>query len=271
MDLTQTSSAAPFHLDLRVLRFRSDPKRDEPAMLAQELLSQGRLEEAVELTERTLELDPTDADLLLTHGCALARLGQLETAQLAFTRAAKRDPDWVEPWVQLAEVLLTRGKPARAVQVIERGLAVDARDARLLQSQSRATLELRAHAYCEAPDEGEDPAMLATQLLAGERADLAFEVTRTALLSELDDVDLLVAHAKASRAMGDLDEAISALRTASYEAADWTEIWELLAEAHEAAGENERARDAAAKGLLVDPASEALRALHERMETLVTL
>lgn len=271
MDLTQPSGPAPFHLDLRVLRFRTDPKRDEPAMLAQELLTQGRLEEAVELTERTLEVDPTDADLLLTHGCALARLGHLETAQLAFTRAAKRDPEWVEPWVQLAEVLLTRGKPTRAVQVIERGLALDPSEPRLVRSQSRATLELRARAYCEAPDEGEEPAMLATQLLSAERADLAFEVTRTALLAELDDVDLLVAHAKAARAMGDLDEAISALRTATYEAQDWAEIWRLLAEAHEAAGESEEARRAAAKGLLVDPSDAALIALHERAETLVTL
>lgn len=263
-----------YRLDLRVLRFRSDPRKDEPSLLAQELIGKGRFDEALELTAAALEDDPTDTDLLLAHGVALAKAGELATAQLALTRAAKTDPAWLEPWRHLAEVLWQRGKHARALQVARRGLEVDPSDAALARIRKSASLELRARAYALQPNH-EDPAMLAQELMADGRADLAFEVTRTALLEELDDEDLLVIHAKAARAMGDLDEAVSALRMASFEAADWPEVWRLLAEAYEARGEPDRAREAAFEGLAANPGDASLRALHKRLEaqgeTLVTM
>ncbi|MGE0785213.1 MAG: tetratricopeptide repeat protein [Sandaracinaceae bacterium] len=263
-----------YRLDLRVLRFRGDKKRDEPALLARDLLAKGRSDEALELTSAALEDDPSDTDLLLVHGIALAKSGQLATAQLALTRAAKEDPEWVEPWRLLAEVLWQRGKHARALQVARRGLAVDPGDESLSRIQKSASLELRARSYLFAPND-EEPAMLAQELLSDNRADLAFEVTRTALLEELDDVDLLVVHARAAIAMRDLDEAINALSMATYGAADWPEVWKLLATAHEQKGEPDRARQAAFEGLCNNPGDVELKRLHARLEgqgeTLVTM
>lgn len=271
---TSVSGDKRYRLDLRVLRFRSNPDKDEPSLLAHELIGKGRFDEALELTGAALEEDPTDTDLLVAHGVALAKSGELATAQLALTRAAKADPDWSEPWRHLAEVLWQRGKSARALQVARRGLAVEPGDSGLERIKKSASLELRARTYMLAPD-GEDPTMLAQQLLSDHRADLAFEVTRTAMLDELLDEDLLVIHAKAARAMGDLDEAVTALSTASMEAPDWPEVWLLLSEAYELRDEPDRARQAAFEGLCSCPGDASLKARHSRLETegetLVTL
>ncbi len=271
----QTTAADPrYRLDLRVLRFRSDPHKDEPSLLAQELIGKGRLEEALELTRAALEDDPTDTDLLLAHGVALAKAGELATAQLALTRAAKADPGWLEPWRHLAEVLWQRGKSARALQVARRGLEVDPGDSSLDRIKKSASLELRARAYLIAPTD-EEPTMLAQELMADQRPDLAFEITQTALLEELLDEDLLVIHAQAALRLGKVEEAITALSSASLEAPDWPQVWRLLAEAYEQRGEPDRARQAAFEGLCACPADASLRALHARLEaqgeTLVTL
>lgn len=278
MQARTSSSPVSHRLNLRVLLYRTDPGRDDPAMLAQELISTGRHLEAVELTARSLDEDPRDADLLLTHGVALARAGQLEFAQLALMNAAKAAPDWAEPWRHLAEVLLSRSKPEQALQVADRALALDpdgeGQNDVVNAVRRAAELELRVRGYLsEAANE--EPTMLAQELLAAERADLAFEVTRTALLDELDDEDLLVTHARAALARGDLEEALSVLRTATVAAPDWGEVWRLLAEVHETRGELARAREAAARGRLAAPEDDALRRLHDRLEaageTLVTL
>lgn len=267
---TQTGHGA-HRLDLRVLRFRTDQGRDEPAMLARELLRTGRLNEAIETTGRGLERDPEDADLLLMHGLALAEAGQLETAQLALTRAAKLEPGWIEPWRRLASLLLERGKLDRALQVVERAEAIDPLDEILVEVRRQVTLQLRAMAYVESPDPHEEPTMLARELLSAGKAELAFEVTRTALTEELDDEDLLTTHARAAMATGDLDEALSVLETASFEAPDWVEVWHLLAEVREMRGEIEEGREAAEEGLEIDPSHAGLVAIHTRLETLVTL
>lgn len=274
MDAVVEAPAAGHRLNLRVISFRTDPGRDEPAMLAQELVSDGRYAEAVELTAAALERDPHDPDLLLTHGVALAHVGQLSTAQLALMRAAKAEPGWAEPWRHLAEVLMTRGKPERALQVVEHALSIEPDDATLVQIQRAASLIVRGRRYADEGG-GEEPAMLAQQLLAAGHVELAFEVTRAALTEEVDDEDLLVVHARAAIALEDLDEALSVLRTATFTAPDWAEAWRLLAEVHEAREEPDRAREAAERALAADPGNPGLERLKARLEasaeTLVTL
>lgn len=271
----ETVEPESHRLNLRVLRYRSDPGRDEPVTIAQELITQGRFGEAIDLTEKSLEKDPSDVDLLLTHAVALRESGDLNTAQLALTRAAKAEPHWVEPWRLLAHVLWDRGKVERAHQVATKALELDPNDAHLREIHRVGALEARAHRYLDGDRDADDPAMLAQELLSVNRAETAFEVTRSALLEELDDEDLLVTHARAARARGDLDEAIGALETASFEAPDYAEVWRLLAISYEERGETDRARQAAASGVLNAPGNRTLHELHERLElagqTLVTL
>ena len=62
-------------LNVRVLRFRHSPHREDPALLAQELLELGRHEDALELLEMALAREPGDADLELLRGRALLGAG----------------------------------------------------------------------------------------------------------------------------------------------------------------------------------------------------
>ena len=217
------------------------------------------------LTADALAQDPSDPELWFEHGVALARAGRIAEAQRALVRAAEMAPDWVEPWRHLAEVLLRRERPERALSVVERALAIEPDDEGLAALRRSASLSARVRRFARRP-ENEEPAMLAQELIAEGRADDAFEVTRTALVAELDDVDLLVTHARAARARGDLEEAENALSTASFEAPEWPALWKLLAEVRSELGRLDDALSAATRALTFDPCDVALRLLVERLE-----
>jgi Flp pilus assembly protein TadD len=162
-------------------------------------------------------------------------------------------------------VLLRRARPEQALAVAERGLALDP-DAEGLDAIRRsAALTVRVRRFVHNPED-EEPTMLAQELLASGRPDDAFEVTRTALLSEFDDVDLLVTHARAARARGDFEEALAALCTASFEAPEWAEVWRQLAEVHADLEELEPALASASRAVALDPTDPELLALHARLE-----
>jgi tetratricopeptide (TPR) repeat protein len=125
------------NLDLRLLRFRS--RRDEyPHALASALLDAGRIPEALEVVQVGLLQSENDGALLVLEGRAWFEQGDLPQAQAALLRAAKVTPRDKEPYRWLAQVLMKRGEPARAVQVLERALQLDPTDRALQQAHMRA-------------------------------------------------------------------------------------------------------------------------------------
>jgi tetratricopeptide (TPR) repeat protein len=125
------------NLDLRLLRFRS--RRDEyPHALASALLDAGRIPEALEVVQVGLSQSENDGALLVLEGRAWFEKGDLPQAQAALLRAAKVTPRDKEPYRWLAQVLMKRGEPARAVQVLERALQLDPTDRALQQAHMRA-------------------------------------------------------------------------------------------------------------------------------------
>jgi tetratricopeptide (TPR) repeat protein len=125
------------NLDLRLLRFRS--RRDEyPHALASALLDAGRIPEALEVVQVGLSQSENDGALLVLEGRAWFEHGDLPQAQAALLRAAKVTPRDKEPYRWLAQVLMKRGEPARAVQVLERALQLDPTDRALQQAHMRA-------------------------------------------------------------------------------------------------------------------------------------
>lgn len=125
------------NLDLRLLRFRA--RRDEyPHALATALLEAGRIPEALEVVQIGLLQSENDTGLLVLEGRAWFEQGDLPQAQAALLRAAKVSPRDKEPYRWLAQVLMKRGEPARAVQVLERALQIDPSDATLQQAHARA-------------------------------------------------------------------------------------------------------------------------------------
>ncbi len=125
------------NLDIRLLRYRS--RRDEPPhALASSLLEAGRAQEALEVVRLASAESAPDARLLLLEGRAWFEQAALPEAQDALMRAAKADPRDKEPYRWLAQVLMKRGEPGRAVQVLERALRLDATDKTLQQAHMRA-------------------------------------------------------------------------------------------------------------------------------------
>lgn len=220
-------------LDIRMLRFWNRPHREEPAMLAQALLSSGRVDEALGVTEAALLQDPDDADLLLVRGRAWFLRGDLEKAQRLLVRAAKREPGWAEPWHRLGEVLVARRRWEHAIEVLDRARSLGARDAGLDLLRREATrihgLETRLARFLDDPG-SEDAALLAQELLSHDRIDEALDVIEAALADDPDDVDAHVLHARVLLARGRPESAREALERALRADPEWDEPRHLYEE-----------------------------------------
>src|SRR4051812_10091966 len=131
-----TGSAArdPNHaLNVRVLRFRHSPHREDPSLLAQELLDHGRNDDALELLDIALTREPGDADLQLLRGRALLGAGDVPRAKETLIRAAKAAPDWAAPLTWLTRALSAGEGSARAGAVALRARALGADDTQVIR------------------------------------------------------------------------------------------------------------------------------------------
>jgi tetratricopeptide (TPR) repeat protein len=137
----------PDSLDIRLLRFRS--RREEPAQaLATALLEASRFSEALEVVQiGQLESDD-DPRLLVLEGRIWFEQGDLAKAQAVLLRVIKLRPIEKDGYRWLAQVLMKRGEPARAAQVLEKALAIDPNDKQLQQARQRAE---RPPAHSKAP------------------------------------------------------------------------------------------------------------------------
>lgn len=219
-------------LDLRVLRFRNEPEREDPALLVLELVSAGRTHDAIEVVDAALRAEPDDVDLLLGCGIAAMRAEQLAFAQLVLTRAARQAPAWSEPLRVLSSVLSMRGRPEKAVEIARRALELGATDAELQQRVQRDDRERALDAQLEsfrADPTSIEPALLAQELLAQERTRDALEVIESALSIE-EDADLHVIAARIQRSRGERELARAALARAIALTPDWAEPARMLGE-----------------------------------------
>ena len=219
-------------LDLRMLWFWNRPSREEPAMLAQDLLDSDRVDEALRVTEVAMVRDPTDVDLLLVRARALIVRGDLCGAQRLLVGAATREPTWAEPWVRLGEILQRRGDEERALAVLERAERIEpghAEATRLARTiRARRDLDARLVRFRRDPMR-EDPCLLTQALLEGRRLDDAQHVIDHALADDPDDADALALAARVLFARGRPESARSALERARQVAPDWREPRDLYA------------------------------------------
>jgi len=218
-------------LNVRVLRFRVHPDREEPVLLAQDLIACGRADDAVGITDAALREDPADADLLLAHGLSWLGCDELGRAQRALMSAVRAAPGWAEPWRRLAELLILRRSYGRAADVVERGLAAAGDDAELCVIGREASrlhgLTERLGRFRRAPDT-EDAALLAQHLLSLGRPDEAVEVTGRALECDSDDEDVLLVHGRILVARGELGAARECFSRLVELAPDFGEAWRCM-------------------------------------------
>lgn len=235
-------------LNLRLLRFAASPQREEPVMLAQDLLAAKRPVDALQVVEAAMDRDPDDSDLLLTLGVALFRSGELEWARRVLVQAVSADEEWAEPWRWLGETLIEAGDRDRGVQALIRAQSLDGSDAQVAQILRRVARQdevgTRIARFYARP-ELVDPALLLQDLIEDERFDDATKVLGIALADEDDDPDLLLLKGRVERARGQLEDAKNSFERATELDPGWAEAWTELEELHLEAGDEDGAREVA--------------------------
>ena len=94
-----------------------------PALLAEVLQRLGRDREALEAYRRTLELDPSQAELRFNYAAALARAGEADAARREYARLCGERPGWAPPRVNLGLLELGAGNVGGAVALLREAVA----------------------------------------------------------------------------------------------------------------------------------------------------
>lgn len=93
--------------------------------LAEEAEEAGRYLEASELYEKCLAAEPTDAVASYNRANCLKALGSVEDARLAYLRAIKVDPKFVEAWFNLGCLALDSGDQNAARRYLRKAISLD--------------------------------------------------------------------------------------------------------------------------------------------------
>ena len=88
-------------------------------------------EEALTEADKALALDSDNSEVLGFAGCALSDLGYRERGIEILERAIERNPSNAQAWVALGAALLTNRQPDEAIEKLEHGLRISPRDNRL--------------------------------------------------------------------------------------------------------------------------------------------
>ncbi len=119
-ELTGRVSAELIELYFLRLRLRLDPERDAPAYAEADALKQRFAETHQRFQSADMKVKPADIDFELARSYVNA--GQIDRAEPLFLRAREEGEPTAEVTVELANLALKRGDPARAAQIIREGL-----------------------------------------------------------------------------------------------------------------------------------------------------
>lgn len=226
-----------------------------------ELLSQGRLAEAVTVLSQALALDPEQAQVHTTLGDVLRQLGQLTEAIEHCRRAIRIDPGLAAAHSNLGNALLESGRIEEAEANYRRALSLDpdrpevySNLAKLLLDAGRVdeSIESAQWALRLAPDLAAAHENLANALL-NVNFEEAVRHYRAALERNPNDVQLLAGLGIALRLMGRTADAEAALQRALDLAPDHAPAIAALAEAHADRGEFGVAEPMFRKALSLQP------------------
>ncbi len=112
---------------MRTVQALADVNRDTTGLrrLGMALLDRGEPETARVLLERTVQIDPGDAEALGALGEALEALGRPADAEATYGRALERDPDAREVLLRAGRLALRSGSEARARAYLDRLASLD--------------------------------------------------------------------------------------------------------------------------------------------------
>ena len=88
-------------------------------------------DEALSEADKALALDSESSEVLGFVGCALSDMGNTVRGIEILERALERDPSNAQAWVALGAALLSSRQPELAIKKLEHGLRISPRDNRL--------------------------------------------------------------------------------------------------------------------------------------------
>lgn len=139
------------NLDLSLLRFRKAPDEASGEALAEALIAASREKDALSIFETLRKLSPREPRFPYRAGKLLLAAGDYPAAQKALVDALRLAPGDAEITLSLGEVLLKRGEPRRAVELLSkhRGES-DAIDRLLTRAERFARLSEIGDEFAEA-------------------------------------------------------------------------------------------------------------------------
>ena len=175
-----------------------DPKDvDSKVRLARLFLMGGALDQALKTTDAALELDPNNANTLALKAAILFRQKNIEGAQSAAGKALEIDPGNPEATVVMGVLILSRGDPAGALDVLAKVKPDHSDDLGVLflkvniyqrmgdLVQTEAVLRKLMDRY---PEQPAFRAQLIRFYLANQRQDDALKEQRAAVAAKPDDI-----------------------------------------------------------------------------------
>lgn len=102
------------------------------------VMAQNRLPEAAELFGQATRLKPDFGAAHFNRAVALARAGQHDGAAAAFRESLRHNPERLETYLMLADLLLEQGDKPEANRLLDQAQAIQPRDPRLAALRQRA-------------------------------------------------------------------------------------------------------------------------------------
>lgn len=225
-------------------------------------------ETAVPHLQQASELSLFDpgVDLLLAR--SLRDAGQLREAAAAYEKSLAESDDSPAPWREAAQVHAMLGDHARAAELFEQALALDATDPESLIGVSKSLRRMeeigRSHQYASlavrhAPNNPQALTALADVLNLNGKSEQALELYDEAARIGSPSYEIHKARSDLLLKLGKPQEAMQALKHAADQDPDDIRVWLAIAEVFEIHGDLGSARDAIRQAMTIQPSEPRLR------------
>jgi len=230
------------HADLGIEAYRT----------GENLMAQGRVDEAVVAFRKGLAHTPQSTKLRVSLGLALTQLGHFNEANSYLSEAANMDPSNGPAWMGLAKIALARGEKEKALQLFRQALSKE------WPSQQQSLRRSTQFEYARLLSD------------SGRRSE-AVSILLTIIEQSGDNPALGKKAADTVKTIGSLEQAQEAYQMLASRFPADPGVWLRLGDTSFQAGKEQLALDAYRRAAKVDPRNEDARNAVARVEAVLRL